>query len=71
MSFDRWKSLDKYSYAFKLFRKYHTYMNSLYWVHVPASDYIQHIYRKEKSNPLKTTHSVYKITGKNAVKVPA
>jgi hypothetical protein len=48
MSFDRWSSKDKFSYAFRLFSKYHTYMNSLYWAHVPSSSLTQKTYRDAK-----------------------
>ncbi len=68
--FDRWNSKDTYSYAFRLFSKYHTYMNSIYWAHVPASSYAQGIYRRAINiNPNQTTHSVFNLSGINAFRV--
>jgi hypothetical protein len=70
MSFNRWTSQDKYSYAFRLFSKYHTYMNSLYWAHVPASSLTQKTYRDaKKTNPNQTTHQLYNLSGVNAFRV--
>lgn len=70
MSFNRWISKDKYSYAFRLFSKYHTYMNSLYWAHVPASSHTQETYRiASVNNPNQTTHQLYNLSGKNAFRV--
>ena len=70
MSFDRWTSGDKFSYAFRLFSKYHTYMNSLYWAHVPASSLTQKQYRDaKKTNPNQTTHQLYNLSGINAFRV--
>lgn len=70
MSFNRWQSKDKYSYAFRIFSKYHTYMNSLYWAHVPASNHTQSTYRlAKKEDTERTTHSVYNLSGKNAFRV--
>jgi hypothetical protein len=70
MSFERWKSKDEYSYAFRLFTKYHTYMNSLYWAHVPASNHTQTTYRNAKSIvPEPTTHQLYNLSGVNAFRV--
>lgn len=70
MSFNRWTSKDKFSYAFRLFTKYHTYMNSLYWAHVPASTHTQTTYRNAKSiNPNPTTQQLYSLSGPNAFRV--
>jgi hypothetical protein len=70
MKFDRWVSADKYSYVFRLFNKYHTYMNSLFWAHVPASSYAQGIYRRaKKSDPTQTTHAVYNLSGQDSQRV--
>lgn len=72
MSFDRWSSKDKFSYAFRLFSKYHTYMNSLYWAHVPASSLTQKTYRDaKKTNTNQTTHQVFHLSGPNAFRVTA
>ncbi len=70
MSFNRWTSKDKFSYAFRLFTKYHTFMNSLYWAHVPASVHTQTTYRGAKSsNPKPTTQQLYNLSGTNANRV--
>jgi hypothetical protein len=70
MSFDRWSSKDKFSYAFRLFSKYHTYMNSLYWAHVPSSSLTQKTYRDaKKTNPNQTTHQLLNLSGPNAFRV--
>ena len=70
MSFNRWVAKDKHSYAFRLFSKHHTYMNSLYWAHVPASSAAQHQYRNAlKSSPVPTTQSAFGLTGPNAFRV--
>jgi len=70
MSFSRWTSKDSYSYAFRLFTKYHTYMNSLYWAHVPASSHTQTTYRGAKlNNSNKTTQQLYNLSGANASRV--
>ncbi|WP_234122365.1 hypothetical protein [Clostridium hydrogenum] len=70
MKFNRWKSQDDYSYAFRLFNKYHTYMNSLYWSYVPAYDSAQYTYRNAiKKVPNNTTHKVFHLSGKNSDRV--
>ena len=70
MSFNRWTSKDNYSYAFRLFTKYHTYMNSLYWAHVPASSHTQATYRNAKlNNPNQTTQQLYNLSGVNVFRV--
>ena len=70
MSFDRWASKDKFSYTFRLFSKYHTYMNSLYWAHVPSSSLTQKTYRDaKKSNPNQTTHQLFNLSGPNVFRV--
>lgn len=70
MSFDRWKSQDKYSYAFRLFSKYHTYMNSLYWTHVPTASYANKACRDAlKNNPSMTSHQLFKLSGPDAFRV--
>lgn len=70
MSFDRWRAKDKYSYAFRLFSKHHTYMNSLYWAHVPASHNVQYQCRKAlKSGAVPTTQEAFSLSGPNAFRV--
>ncbi len=45
-------------------------MNSLFWTHVPTSIQVQKILKKEViSNPHKTTHDIFKLSGKNAQRV--
>lgn len=70
MAFTRWISLDKYTYAFRLFSKYHTHMNSLYWSHVPATSYAQWIFRNAKKvNPEQTTQEMFHLSGEDAYRV--
>lgn len=70
MSFDRWKAKDKYSYAFRLFSKHHTYMNSLYWAHVPASNNVQYQCRNAlKLKVVPTTQEAFNLSGPNAFRV--
>lgn len=38
--FDRWTSNENYTWAFQVFKKHHTYLNSLLWSHIPASEYV-------------------------------
>lgn len=70
MSFDRWESKDKHSYAFRIFSKYHTYMNSLYWAHVPASQNVQYQCRQALKLPnVPTTGEYFNLKGPNAFRV--
>ncbi|EPV1127209.1 hypothetical protein ACV17F_005195, partial [Vibrio harveyi] len=70
MPFNRWKAKDDYSYAFRLFSKHHTYMNSLYWAHVPAMNNVQYQCRKHlKTNPTPKTQIAFNLSGKNAHRV--
>lgn len=62
MVFDRWKSHDDYSHAFRIFSGYHTYMNDMYWSYAPIFHFSQHIYRNEtKVDPKLTTYQIFKI----------
>lgn len=66
MSFNRWKSIDDYTYVFRLFSKHHEYMNSLYWASVPASSFVIGTHKRElQINAKKTTHEILKISDKN------
>jgi len=66
LKFNRWTSIDNYTYVFRLFSKHHEYMNSLYWASVPATSFVigTHI-RETENNSLKTTHEILKISPKN------
>ncbi|WP_144551353.1 hypothetical protein [Peribacillus simplex] len=71
MNFDRWKSQDDYTYAYKIFNRYHTYMNSLYWSYAPAFVNSQIMYSKTKKEygPLPTTHHLFNLSGSNSERV--
>ncbi|WP_418186385.1 hypothetical protein [Aliarcobacter lanthieri] len=62
MKFDRWKSIDRYTHVFRLFSKYHEYMNSMFWASVPTIGYASGAIRKEiKLNQQLTTHEILHI----------
>ncbi|MGE7929215.1 hypothetical protein [Lysinibacillus xylanilyticus] len=71
MNFDRWKSNDDYTYAYKIFNRYHTYMNSLYWSYAPAYAYSQIAYsqKKKEGGQLPTTHELFNLSGKDSERV--
>lgn len=69
-TFDRWNSVDRYSYAFRLFARYHNYLNSLYWAHIPASDAMQFYCRNAlKDRPGVTTQELFNLKGNDAIRV--
>jgi hypothetical protein len=68
MAFTRWNSEDDYTHAFRIFNTHHTYMNSLYWSHVPASAFVQSTYRKN-INSGQTTNQVFNLSGPDAYRV--
>lgn len=66
MEFDRWKSQDDYSFAYRLFSGYHTYMNNMYWSYAPVFHYSRNIYRRAISeNTDITTHEIFKVDRRN------
>ncbi|RBW64436.1 hypothetical protein DS893_14565 [Vibrionales bacterium C3R12] len=70
MPFNRWEAKDDYSYAFRLFSKHHTYMNSIYWAHVPATNNVQYQCRKHlKATPIPKTQTAFNLSGKNSHRV--
>lgn len=71
LNFDRWKSQDDYTYAYKIFNRYHTYMNSLYWSYAPTYAYNQIMYSKSKKEygPFPTTHHLFNVKGDNSERV--
>ncbi|WP_367769165.1 hypothetical protein AB3G33_10655 [Flavobacterium sp. WC2421] len=68
MAFQRWESEDEYTHAFRIFNSHHTYMNSLYWSHVPASTFVQATYRKN-ANSGQTTNQVFNLSGPDSNRV--
>jgi len=70
MKFERWKSKDDYTHAFRLFNKHHTLMNSIYWAYVPTFYYAKHNYTTVvKDNCNITTHEAFLLSGKNSDRV--
>lgn len=72
MNFERWQSIDDYTYVFRLFSKHHEYMNSLFWASVPATSFAIGTYKREiAEDPTKTTHDILKIspTNQDAIRV--
>lgn len=70
MEFNRWVSSDSYSYVYRLFSRYHRYMNSIYWSYVPATEFAQGTYRRaKKENSNITTHEIFKLGGEDAHRV--
>lgn len=71
LNFDRWKSQDDYTYAYKIFNRYHTYMNSLYWSYAPAFAYSQMTYSKKKKEggKLPETLDLFNLSGKDTERV--
>ncbi|HGO9419705.1 TPA: hypothetical protein ACLBZ1_002328 [Bacillus cereus] len=70
MSFNRWESIDKYTYVYKLFNRHHTFMNSIYWAHAPVFSYTQSLVSSElKSDCSRTTHQFFNLSGSNSERV--
>lgn len=70
MSFNRWKSIDDYTYVYRIFNRHHTFMNSIYWSYAPAFGYTQSLASKElKSGCTRTTHQLFSLSGSNSERV--
>ncbi len=41
MSFDRWQNHEPRSWAYSVFKSYHTHLNRLLWSHIPAVDFVE------------------------------
>lgn len=48
--FDRWVSNEKYTWAFQVFKKHHTYLNSLLWSHIHPSEYVTKTAKSQKAD---------------------
>jgi hypothetical protein len=54
MSFDRWNNHEPRSWAYSVFKSYHTHLNRLLWAQIPASDFVE----KQVAITLGDVHSI-------------
>lgn len=70
MKFERWKSQDDYTHAFRLFNKHHTLMNSIYWAYVPTFNFATYNYKNKVKHKCDiTTHEAFELKGGNSKRV--
>jgi len=67
MEFNRWISSDTHTYAYRVFKKNHTFMNAMLWGYTPTHHYMRYLYRKAEKTM--TTQEFLHIGGKDANRV--